>query len=194
VTRTVRSRQVPLRCAWVAVALVCLAAGAASAISVGDRAPDFSLTDQGGSTHSLSGDAGKVRLVYFFGQSAQVCGESAKALESDFLGAYGSKGLVVLGLECWDSTAEQIQEFASTNGITYPLLQSAGDTAREYDLSYHSFVVIDTGGIVRLVLQGPDASAYDRDRIEQTVKSLLQDPSAAEEQTWGAIKALFRRK
>jgi hypothetical protein len=44
-----------------------------------------------------------------------------------------------------------------------------------------------------LVIQGPDASAYDRDRIEKTVKSLLQNTSATEEQTWGAIKALFSR-
>jgi peroxiredoxin len=177
--------------ALAAIALVCLLPGPASAISVGDRAPDFVLSDQNGASHSLSGDAGKVRLVNFFGYSAPVCAETSRQLESDFNSAYGAKGLVVLGLDCWDGTTQQLRDFASANGVSYTLLGGAGDTASLYGVSYNSFVVIDREGVVRLVLQGPDASAYDHDRIEKTVKSLLQDPAALEEQTWGAIKALF---
>jgi peroxiredoxin len=165
----------------------------AFAVAVGDRAPDFSLTDQFGASHSLSGNAGKVRLIYFFGHSAQVCAETARQIEVDFQTGYAAKGLVVLGLECWDGTEQQLREFATANQVSYPLLGGAGATARQYDLPYHSFVVIDTGGVVRLAIQGPDASAYDRAEIEKTVKSLLEDPSASEEQTWGAIKVLFSR-
>jgi peroxiredoxin len=165
----------------------------ASAIGVGDRAPDFTLSDQNGVSHSLSASAGKVRLIYFLGHSALVCAESARQIESDFQSPYATKGLVVLGLDCWDGTEQQLRDFAAANGVSYALLGSAGATAHQYDVSYHSFVVIDTGGVVRLVIQGPDPSTYDRDRIEKTVRTLLQSPSATEEQTWGAIKALFSR-
>ncbi len=176
-----------------AIVLACLLAGPAAAISVGEHAPDFSLTDQNGVPHTLAESAGKVRLVYFFGHSAQVCSETARQIESDFQGAYAAKGLIVLGLECWDGSDQQLGEFADASGVSYPLLGNAGATARQYDISYHSLVVIDPSGVVRLVLQGPDPSTYDRDRIERTVKLLLQGPSATEEQTWGAIKALFSR-
>ena len=191
----VRSGQIGSRVCLLtaALALICLHPCPASAIAVGDRAPDFALTDQDGVTRSLSGDAGSVRLIYFFGHSAQVCAETARQVGSDFESAYGPKGLVVLGLECWDGTEQQLRDFATANGISYPLLGNAGATARQYDVPYHSFVVIDTGGVVRLVILGPDAAAYDRDQIETTVRSLLQNPSATEEQTWGAIKALFSR-
>jgi peroxiredoxin len=175
------------------LALICLLPRPVSAIAVGDRAPDFALTDQNGVGQSLSGNAGSVRLIYFFGHSAQVCAETARQIGSDFESGYGAKGLVVLGLECWDGTEQQLRDFATANDVFYPLLGSAGATARQYDVPYHSFVVLDTGGVVCLVIQGPDASAYDRDRIEKTVKSLLQNTSATEEQTWGAIKALFSR-
>jgi peroxiredoxin len=181
-------------CALPAVlALICLLPHPASAIAVGDPAPNFILTDQNGASYSLSGNAGSVRLIYFFGHSAQVCAETARQIDSDFESGYGAKGLVVLGLECWDGTEQQLRDFATANGVSYPLLGNAGATARQYDVPYHSFVVLDTGGVVRLVIQGPDASAYDRDRVETTVRSLLQNPSATEEQTWGAIKALFSR-
>jgi peroxiredoxin len=39
----------------------------ASALSVGDKAPDFSLTAISGPTVSLSGDQGQVRVIFFFG-------------------------------------------------------------------------------------------------------------------------------
>jgi peroxiredoxin len=175
------------------VALVCSLPIPAGAVSAGDRAPDFSLLDQTGAARSLSSEAGKVRLLYFFGHSAPVCAETARQIETDLQVAYGPKGLVVFGLECWDGTAQQIRDFVSANAVTFPILGNAGDTARLYDVPYESIVVIDTGGVVRLVLQGPDASAYDQKRIEQTIKSLLQDPSYTDMQTWGAIKALFSR-
>ena len=191
----VRSGQMDTRVRFLSavLALICLLPRPASAIAVGDRAPDFSLSDQNGVSYSLSGSAGKVRLIYFFGHSAQVCAETARQIGSDFESVYGAKGLVVLGLECWDGTEQQLRDFATANEISYPLLGNAGATARQYDLPYHSFLVLDSGGVVRLVIQGPDASAYDRGQIETAVRSLLQNPSATEEQTWGAIKALFSR-
>jgi peroxiredoxin len=174
-------------------AMICSWAVPAAAIVVGDRAPDFSLLDQNGMSRSLSAEAGKVRLLYFFGHSAPVCVETARQIESDLQAVYGAKGLAVFGLECWDGTAEQLDEFASASGVTYSILGNAGETARQYDVPYQSIVVVDTGGTVRLVLLGPDASAYDADKIAQTVKGLLQDPSNTDTQTWGAIKALFSR-
>jgi peroxiredoxin len=191
----VRSGQVGSRVCFLAaiLAFACILPRAASAISVGDRAPSFTLTDQNGTSYSLSGSAGSVRLIYFFGHSAEVCAETARQVGSDFESGYGPKGLVVLGLECWDGTEQQLRDFATDNGVSYPLLGNAGAVARQYDVPYHSFVLLDAGGVVRLVILGPDTSAYDRDQIETAVRSLLQNPSAREEQTWGAIKVLFSR-
>lgn len=191
----VRSGQIGCRASFFTLALVlfCIFPHPAAATAVGERAPDFTLADQNGVSHSLSGSTGKVRLIYFFGHSAQVCAETARQIQADFETGYAAKGLVVLGLECWDGTQQQLSDFATANGVTYPLLGSAGATAGQYDVPYHSFVLLDTAGVVRLIIQGPDASAYDRDQIESAVKTLLQNPSATEEQTWGAIKALFSR-
>jgi peroxiredoxin len=53
--------------ASLAAGIIALAISQASALSVGDQAPDFTLTSTTGTQVTLSQSAGQVRVLFFFG-------------------------------------------------------------------------------------------------------------------------------
>jgi peroxiredoxin Q/BCP len=87
-------------------------------VKVGDKAPDFTLTDQHGADVSLSGLQGHKVLVYFYpradtpGCTTQACGLR------DVLGEIGDTK--VLGISP-DTPAKQ-KKFDDKHGLGFPLL------------------------------------------------------------------------
>jgi cytochrome oxidase Cu insertion factor (SCO1/SenC/PrrC family) len=57
------------RTLMVGLMLMILSPSLQSAVSVGDEAPDFTLTDTKGNTFTLSEQQGKVVLLFFMGYS-----------------------------------------------------------------------------------------------------------------------------
>ncbi len=51
------------------ISLILIAASLTLAQNVGQPAPDFTLTDTNGNTHSLSDYRGKIVYIYWFGYS-----------------------------------------------------------------------------------------------------------------------------
>jgi peroxiredoxin len=181
------------RCVLAATALLCLTLPA-TAVQIGDYAPDFNLVDLNGQAHALSDESGKIVLLCFLGYNADVCASSIRQVQTSLADWYSDRGLSVIGVDCWNGTGEQVSQFAGDNGIAFPLLLGGRDCASNYGLPYHSFVLIDGGGVVREIWQGPDASAFDLSAIQARIDVLLAEANAVDDKTWGRIKSLYGRK
>ena len=89
-------------------------------LSIGTKAPEFSLPDQNGQIHTLSSYQGRKVILYFYpkdmtsGCTAQACSFR------DLYPQFQEKGAVVLGVSK-DSVASH-KRFEETHGLPFPLL------------------------------------------------------------------------
>lgn len=89
-------------------------------LQIGDKAPDFSLEDQNGKTHTLSDYKAKRTLVYFYpkdntpGCTAEACSlrDNIEDLKSD--------GITVIGVSA--DTAKSHAGFAQKHNLPFTLL------------------------------------------------------------------------
>ena len=165
----------------------------AFAISAGDRLPAYMLTDLSGRSHDLSSQKGSVVLIHIFGSSAQVCVTAAAKLEQSFNQKYANRGLAVFGVDSWNGSQADMETFRVSSGATYPLLQGGASFGQACDVSYNSFILVDAGGTVRYVSEGPADTAYDESTLTQQVEFYLNRVSVPNLATWGAIKTLYNR-
>jgi thioredoxin-dependent peroxiredoxin len=90
------------------------------ALDAGDKAPDFTLSDQDGNSVSLSGLKGKTVVLYFYpkadtpGCTTQACGVR------DHRADYSQAGAVVLGVS--PEPVKKIAKFADKFTLGFPLL------------------------------------------------------------------------
>ncbi len=98
-------------------------------LQVGDAAPDFSLPDEMGRTHSLSDYRGRRVVLYFYprddspGCTVEACGFR------DRLGEFADCDAVVLGVS--PDSVESHRSFALKYGLTFPLLSDDGHQVAE---------------------------------------------------------------
>jgi len=89
-------------------------------LSIGTKAPEFSLPDQNGQIHTLSSYQGRKVILYFYpkdmtsGCTAQACSFR------DLYPQFQEKGAVVLGVSK-DSVASH-KRFEEKHGLPFPLL------------------------------------------------------------------------
>ena len=102
-------------------------------LEVGTKAPDFSLQDQNGKTHTLSEYAGKKVILYFYpkdstpGCTKQACGFS------EMYPQFIEKGAIVLGVSK-DSVASH-KKFEEKYNLCFTLLSDTELTAiKAYDV------------------------------------------------------------
>ena len=102
-------------------------------LEIGAKAPDFTLPDQNGVLHSLSGYRGQKVVLYFYsrdmtsGCTAQAC--SFRDLYPQFL----EKGAVVLGVSK-DSVASH-KRFEEAHGLPFTLLSDVNlEAITAYDV------------------------------------------------------------
>lgn len=89
-------------------------------LSVGDTAPDFSLTDQDGSSVSLGNYAGKNVIVYFY-PAAMTPGCTKEACDfRDNLNSLSGAGYQVLGIS--KDAPAKLAQFREKEGLNFPLL------------------------------------------------------------------------
>lgn len=100
-------------------------------LETGMKAPNFSLPDQNGKTHSLSDYRGKKVILYFYpkdmtsGCTSQAC--SFRDMYPQFL----EKGAVILGVS--KDSVESHKRFEESHGLPFTLLS---DTELEVISSY----------------------------------------------------------
>ena len=125
-------------------------------ISVGDKAPDFSLVGTGNVTHSLNAYKGKtVVLVFYPGDNTPVCTKQLVCYNNE-LAQFSELDAQVLALSAQD--LESHEKFAAQHGFQFPLLaDTEKSVARAYGvlgplgIPRRSIFVIDASGVVRYV-------------------------------------------
>ena len=138
-------------------------------------APDFTLTDQYGETHTLSDYQGQTVFLNFW---ATWCGP-CKMEMPDIQALYeewdeNAGDLVVLGVAGpgigQEGSAEDIAAFLEENGYTYPVvMDETGTLFYQYGISaYPTTFMIDTEGNVFGYVQGAVSREVMDDIVEQT--------------------------
>ena len=95
-------------------------------IRIGQKAPDFSLPDQNGTIHKLSGYLGQWVLIYFYPKdNTPGCTKEACALADNF-SEFKKIKAVVLGISA-DSVASH-QKFANKFRLPFPILSDENKT------------------------------------------------------------------
>ena len=161
------------------------AASAASSTSAPAKepvaAPDFTLTDQNGVSHTLSDYRGKVVFLNFW---ATWCGP-CKAEMPDIEALYTEKGnnaedFIVLGVAnptCADGTEEEVTSFLTNGGFTYPVaMDTTGTVFSAYGVSaFPTTFMIDVNGNVFGYVSG----TLTREMMDSIVKQTIDSVPAA---------------
>lgn len=103
----------------------------ASTLEVGQAAPDFSLPDQAGKTHTLADYSGKWLALYFYPKDdTPGCTKQACSFRDD-LDNIIALGAEVVGVSVDDT--ESHARFANKFSLRFPLLaDKSGETTRHY--------------------------------------------------------------
>lgn len=122
----------------------------------GQKAPDFSMQDQDGNTHSLATHKGKYVVLYFYPKDdTPGCTKEACGFRDD-IGDIEAKGAVVLGVSTDDVESHKL--FAEKFHLNFPLL---ADTDKSVSTHYGvlgesgyakrvTFLIDGTGTIVKV--------------------------------------------
>ncbi|MGO2376094.1 thioredoxin-dependent thiol peroxidase [Brevibacterium aurantiacum] len=98
-------------------------------LSVGDTAPDFTLSNQDGKSVTLSKFKGQRVVVYFY-PAAMTPGCTTEACDfRDSLSALSAAGLVVLGIS--PDKPEKLKKFAEKEGLNFDLLSDPDKSMME---------------------------------------------------------------
>jgi peroxiredoxin Q/BCP len=98
-------------------------------LTIGQAAPDITLADQDGNTHSLHALRGRKVVVYFYPKdNTPGCTKEACSFRDQF-SELTSRGVVVLGISP-DSTASH-RKFADKHQLPFPLLADPEHQAAE---------------------------------------------------------------
>ena len=102
-------------------------------LEIGTKAPDFSLPDQNGVTHTLSEYRGQTVVLYFYPKDNTAgCTKQACAF-GELYPLFREKGAVVLGVS--KDTVASHKKFAENYGLPFPLLSDTELSAiQAYDV------------------------------------------------------------
>ncbi|MCK5306596.1 MAG: TlpA family protein disulfide reductase [Candidatus Omnitrophica bacterium] len=121
-------------------------------LTVGEKAPDFTLSDTKGNVISLSDYKGKnVVLIDFFTTWCPSCVRYMSVVEK-FYKRHKKKGLVVLSIDI-EEPVDKVTKVVEKYKISYTmLLDKNGATARDYNVRGVPYVmVIDKKGNIRWI-------------------------------------------
>ena len=124
------------------------------AISVGDRAPEFTLPATGGKQVSLSSYRGQpVVIVFYPGDDSPVCTKQLNSYNNE-LSAFETVGAQVLAISAQDMKSHE--DFAAKYGFKFPLLADTDKTVANLygtvgplGFPRRSVFVVDAEGVVR---------------------------------------------
>jgi len=142
----------------------------ASALEIGDKAPEFSLPNVDGEMISLSDFKGNVIILDFF---ATWCPHCRKELPGfiELHEAYGDKGLAVIGIA--SVSAEEAKDCVDEFDINFPVLiddnESVSDLYGPVDSIPTTFLVDKKGKIVKIY-----EGFTGKDDFENDLKELLE--------------------
>ncbi len=147
-------------------------------------APDFTLTDQFGNTHTLSEYKGKTVFLNFWATWCGPCRMEMPYIQQIYED-YGSNSgdVIILGVanpkteerpNNSDVTQEEVEAFLSENGYTYPVAMDLdGSIFAAYGIqAFPTTFMIDTEGNVYGYVAGSLSEDMIRNIIQQTIDSV----------------------
>ena len=142
-------------------------------------APDFTLEDQFGNSHTLSDYKGKTVFLNFWGTWCPPCRNEMPEIQ-ELYEEYGENtgDVIFLGVSHPnmgnEGSQEEIAAFMEENGYTYPTLMDTGgeNTFYQYYISaFPTTFMIDTEGNVYGYASGQLTKDIMKDIIQQTIDS-----------------------
>jgi peroxiredoxin len=139
-------------------------------VRVGDKAPDFTIREDGGKTYRLSDLKGKVVMLQFTASWCSVCRTEMPFIEKEIWQAKKDAGLIVIGIDR-DEPIQKVSQFKKDIKITYPLSLDPGADIfglfAQKEAGVTRNVILDrTGKIIFLTrLYKEDEFARMKDRI-----------------------------
>jgi len=121
-----------------------------SAMTIGERAPGFTLTDMAGKKRSLREAQGRQMTVLFFFDAQSSSSQGGLLMLDRLLQQYRDEQLTVWGIT--RSEAEAVEQFILKTHIKFPILIDTGDVSRQYDAQ----VILPVACIL-----GPDLEILD---------------------------------
>ena len=124
--------------------------------SIGDQAPDFTVTDLSGRERSLSEFEGQPVWLFFWGSWCPPC----RAEMPDLQMAYEElqqEGVVVLAVSL-DETAADAARFANLNHLTFTILSDPSRSGSHESYPIYSFpthIFINPDGVIEMVALKP---------------------------------------
>ena len=141
-------------------------------VKVNYDAPELTLTDIQGVSHSLAEYQGQVVLVNLWATWCPPCKEEMPALES-FYNKHKEQGFVVVGINDGDPTKDVLQ-FVKDYNLTFPVWLDPTYIATEQafkSLNLPTSFVIDRNGVVQLQWVG----GISRKMLDQHVIPLITE-------------------
>jgi len=93
-------------------------------------------------------------------------------------------------IDVWDGGESSVNIFATSTGITYPILMfgATNGILVDYNTTYDYFFVIDGDGVIRW------RGIYDDAAMRQAIATAIDELEArpVSSNTWGGVKAMFR--
>lgn len=125
----------------------------------GASAPDFSLTDAAGQTHTLSALKGQPVLINFWATWCVPCKTEMPAIETAYQ-KYKAQKLTVLAVDAGEA-ASDVTSFGQSLGLTFNLLLDPGNSVNDlYQVrAYPSSFFIGADGIVAVLQIGTMSEA-----------------------------------
>lgn len=117
-------------------------------LAIGTKAPDFTLADQNGTTHTLSEYKGRKVVLYFYPKDMTSGCTSQACSFRDLYPQFREKGAVVLGVSK-DSVASH-KRFEETHGLPFTLLSDPDlQVIAAYDVQKRDKDGQPTKGLIR---------------------------------------------
>ncbi|KRG12198.1 thiol-disulfide oxidoreductase [Virgibacillus soli] len=125
-----------------------------SPIVVGEKAPDFVLTDLEGNKHQLSDYKGKGVFINFWGTWCEPCKVEMPHINTQY-NEYKSQGVEVLAVNMGEPTL-LINNFLDKYDFTFPVLEDKSkDVAGLYNIyKLPATIIVDSDGVIVDIVEG----------------------------------------
>ena len=150
--------------------------GKADNLSVGDKAPEFSLEDHNGNIHSLNEytNAGPVVIYFYPKANTSGCTKQACGIRDDY-SKFSENGIAIFGISV--DSKEDIASFVQEHGLNFPLLSDfSKKVSAEYGvlnkigLASRITFVIDKNGNIANILREIDIENHSEQILDLSKK------------------------